>query len=86
MANKNIIIITIDEDLNNKIIKLCNKNNIDKDSFIAEALENQFLISSSQSLRLKEKIDRLCEENNMSKNFFITKALEEYCNKLKENK
>lgn len=83
--NKNITLMTIDKEIDDKINELCQKNGIDRTFFIAKALENQIAMVD-QNPKLVEKINKLCEEHSMSRIFFFTKALENYCKYLSRKK
>ena len=82
---KNITVMGIDKDVDEKINELCQKHNMDREFFIAKALENQIAMVE-QSPSLVEKINRLCEEHDMSRIFFFTKALENYCRNLSKKR
>lgn len=83
--NKNITIMGIDKDIDAKINELCEKHAMDREFFIAKALENQISIME-QSPNLVKKVDSLCEKHDMSRIFFVTKALENYCKYLSKKK
>ena len=84
-VDKNICVMMIDKTLDEKVNEVCKRNNIDKNFFIAKALENQVAMTS-QSPKLVSKVNKLCGDNHMSRIFFFTKALENYCKYLEEKK
>jgi hypothetical protein len=83
--DKNICVMGIDKNIDEKINKVCKDNNVDREFFIAKALENQIAMME-QNPKLVEKINKLCEEHGMSRIFFFTKALENYCKYLSRKK
>ena len=82
---RNISVMTIDKNIDDKINELCEKNSMDREFFITKALENQIAMVE-QSPKLVEKINDLCEKHDMSRIFFFTKALENYCKYLGKKK
>jgi predicted transcriptional regulator len=83
--DKNITIIAIDKDVDEKINELCMKKNMSRDLFLKKALET-YSVFCEIDPNLVKRMNDACEEHGMGKLFFFTKAIENYCKNLARKK
>lgn len=83
--NKNVTIIAVEKELDERINDVCAKHHISRDSFFENAMKN-YCDFIEIDPKLIGKMNDSCVEHNMGKVFFLTKAIENYCKNLVRKK